>query len=351
MIVWYFCQRLLVTFFLILGVLTALLSVVNVVGKNIFSSPELVIALFMGALPFMAVFIYSFALVCASFLVFYAVHQRGEFIVIHLFSRLRRQLFISSLLHTFVVTIIFIPLVFWIAPRSYDWGKQFLYVLLEQKLSVLTPGLLHFPAPGIATYFEESEQQGAVTVFHNFFMIQEKRAAPEPTLSTALWSKEAAMSDKKISLQTGMLVLFDTKKKVPFSVVAAFDDGVLDLAQLFETSKKIHAVPIKYQTIVDLWPQEERAAVVERYRRYLQVFWVLLTPPCFHIFCLSWQRLRRIHNLFYVAGGWFFLLYVQLLLVPLFVQWSGIATLPLLFFPVFGLLCLVYKKFLKFEKG
>lgn len=345
MIVWYFCQRLLLTFFLILGLLAALLSGVNVVSKNIFTSSELVLALFLGALPFMAVFIYSFALVCASFLVFYAIHRRGEFFVIGLFSQLRRQLFLSSLFHTAIVGVVFIPLIFWVAPRSYDWGKELLYLLLEQKLSVLSPGFLHFPAPGLVTYFEKSEQQGAVTVFHNFFLIQESQNVFDPFLKTLLWTEQAFLADKKIFLQKSLLIVLGNKNNDPFSMITGFDKGTLNLGLLFESSPKKHAIAVKYQSIQELWPQQNKEAVVERYRRYLQIIWVLLTPMYMHFFCLSPSRLRKIYFLFYLAGGWFFCLYIQLLLLPVFVQWFTFLALPFLFLPIFGLLFLIYKKF------
>lgn len=347
MIVWYFCQRLILIFFLILTILAALLSAVNVVGKNIFSSPELVLALFFGALPFMAVFIYSFALVCASFLVFYTMHQRGEFVVVQLFSQLRKKLFLSSLFHTIIVGILFIPLIFWVAPRSYDWGKELLYVLLEQKLSVLSPGFLHFPAPGLATYFEKSEHRGAVTIFHNFFLIQESKNALDPSLKSLLWGEQACLSDKKIFLQKSILIVFNNKnKESPFSMITAFDNGILNLGLLLEVSPKKNSIAVKYQTIKDLWSKKNKEAIVERYRRYLQIGWSLLTPILMHFFCLSWHRIRKIYFLFYVAGGWFFCLYILLLLVPLFVEWFDFLALPFLFLPVFGVLCLLYKKFL-----
>ncbi|MBM3886853.1 hypothetical protein FJ364_02880, partial [Candidatus Dependentiae bacterium] len=118
MIVWYFCRRFLSAFILVLLLMTSVLSMINVVGKNIFLSIELVMALFIGALPFMAVFIYPFALLFGCLFIIYTMYHRGEETLISFFPRLRQQFAMGIFFAGLFATIIFIPLIFWIAPRS-----------------------------------------------------------------------------------------------------------------------------------------------------------------------------------------------------------------------------------------
>lgn len=351
MIIWYFCRQFLVAFLIVLGVLTAVLSAVNVVGKNIFSSPELIVVLFVGALPFMAVFAYPFALLSANLMVFYAAQQKNELVLVSFFTRLRQQILCGSLVNSLLVTMFFAPLILFIAPQSYDWGKQLLYVVIEQKISTLSPGLLHFPMPGIVLYFEESSQRGAITELHNFFLIQHgsihfasqnthhDRDEKMPILESVMWGERVLMSDKKIVIKAGSLVGFD-KKDGGLSFVASFDDGLLDLEKLF-VAAKIHATqPAKYQTIKTLWHACDVDAVVERFRRYLQMLWIFLTPLCAYLLAL-FDYVRTIPFVLAAAGGWFFLLYGLLLCVPMTLHLFGMWGLYFLFLvPILMLVCL-----------
>ena len=341
MIVWYFCRRFFVAFLIVLGVLTAVLSAVNVVGKNIFSSPELILALFVGALPFMATFAYPFALLCANLVVLHTAQQKNELVLVNFFMRLRHQLLRSSCINSLIVTALFAPLVLCIAPRSYDWGKRLLYVVIEQKLSLLSPGLLHFPMPGLALYFEESIQRMATTELRNFFLLQQAPHTSVPMLEAAMWGKQVLLSDKKIVIHTGALVGFD-KQQGDVLFVAHFDDGLLDLEKLFITKKAHGAVPVKYQMIQTLWHAQDADAVVERYRRYLQILWISLTPVCAYVVALS-GLVVSIPSVLAIAGSWFFLLYGLLLCMPLLLCVCGMWGLYLLFFvPMLILLSLYF---------
>lgn len=318
MIVWYFCRRFLCTFLLILIVLATVLSIVNIISKNVFSSPDLVIALFMGALPFVAAFVYPFALVCACLLELYMSVHRGDFVLISFFYDLQRKLLKSILLCGLIASLLFTLLVFWIAPKSYDWGKKLLYTVVEQKILTLTPGVLHFPVPGVGTYFDEIKTvgiDGNGTEFYNFFLIQENTKSLPRTINGLVWSSYATMSDKNLILEKGAVLGLNKQAGDPF-FMAVFDRGILNLERFLFASKKLDINSFKYQTINELWEQNNLEARIERYKRYIQIGWVFITPliAYFLTFTLVFQKITL---LFLAAGGWFFALYLLLISLPL----------------------------------
>jgi lipopolysaccharide export LptBFGC system permease protein LptF len=335
MIVWYFCRRFLRTFLLILIILTCVLSVVNVVSKNIFSSSDLVIALFLGAIPFLAAFVYPFALLCGCLFELYAAQQRGDFALINFFLKLRQQLVRSIVLSMFLASAAFVPLVCWFAPRSYDWGKQLLYSVVEQKFLTLTPGVLHFPVPGIATYFDEMKQQGSITEFHNFFLVQEDTKIVPRVVTSVVWGERVFLSDKKLWLEKGAVVGIDKKKADP-TFVAMFDHGLLDLRTLFVLTKKFGDTPVKYQTISELWGNESSSAKIERYKRYFQIAWVLVTPLVAYLLSLT-LIVQKIAWILLTAGGWFFMLYLILLSLPVLLGISSSWLYLLFLIPILGM--------------
>ena len=329
MIIWYFCRRFLSAFLLVLVIMTSVLSAVNVVGKNIFSSSDLVVALFLGALPFMAVFVYPFALLCGCLFISYAAQQDGEAVLIDFFPRLRRQLAAGFFFASLIVTGIFVPLVLWLAPQSYDWGKQFLYTVAEQRFVTLAPGFLHFPVPGVAVYFERIEQHGASTIFNNFFLIQEKTKAVPRAITFVMWGNCVALSDKKLLFHGGSIVGID-KKTGDFAFTAAFDRGLLDLEKLFVVSKKFLLTPVKYQTIQQLWATPQKDSLAERWRRYIQILWVFLTPLLAYSLSMTIIA-QKIPSIIFAAGGWFFMLYIILLTLSACLRVWGFWGLYLLF--------------------
>jgi lipopolysaccharide export LptBFGC system permease protein LptF len=334
MIIWYFCRRFLSAFLLVLVIMTSVLSAVNVVGKNIFLSSDLVVALFLGALPFMAVFVYPFALLCGCLFISYATQHNGEALLIDFFPRLRRQLATGFFFTSLIVTVIFVPLVLWFAPRSYDWGKQFLYTIAEQRLVALAPGFLHFPLPGVAVYFENIQQREGRTIFNNFFLIQEKTKAIPPAITFAMWGDCVVLSDKKLLFHAGSIVGIDKKTADAdmgdFAFTAAFEEGVLDLEKLFGVSKKIIQTPVKYQTIQQLWASTQKDVLAEQWRRYIQILWVFLTPLLAYLLSMT-TLAQKILSIIFVAGGWFFILYIILLMLSGCLRLWGFLGLYLLF--------------------
>lgn len=339
MIVWYFCRRFLTAFLLILVMITGILSGVNVVGKNIFSSPELLVALFVGSVPLMAVFVYPLALMCAHLIVLYDAQEKGEVVLINFFTRLRFKLLSSAFWNAFLLTICFIPLIFFIAPRSYDWGKQLLYAVMEQKLNTLSPGLLHFPLPGIAVYFEESHQHGSNTELRNFFLVQQAIKKEPPYPSIVLWGEKVLLNEHYLVLCPGVLIGFN-KQDGEIQFASAFERGVLDLEKVFISNKKKLELSPKYKTITELWKSGEPEALLESYKRYYQIIWVFLSPLAAYWVGVSRYR-RTVPGILGISCCWFFMLYGLLLSVSAVFSYMGREGLYLLFLlPILVTFCL-----------
>lgn len=318
MIIRYFCQRLFLTFIVVLSVLATLLSIVNVVGKNTLGSADLLIAFFCGSLPFMAVFIFPFVLLFSNLMVFYLMRQRGELTLINFFKRLRQKVFLGVLIHSSVCTFFLIPLIFIVAPQSYDWGKQLLLTMLEQKLILASPGTLHFPLPGIGTYFEESSQQSGALALRNFFLIQQSRRGVRPGLDSVFWGDQVLLVGKKMFINHGCIIYFDQKTK-ELMIVGEFKQGLLNLERFFSAGMRKNENSPKYQTIFELVQRGDSAAYVELCKRSLQVFWVLLTAIPSYYLGMS-QLSGNISWMLAASSIWFFVLYGLLLALPIVVN-------------------------------
>lgn len=318
MVVRYLILQITRRFFLILTLLVASFAAVNVVTKGVSFTLDVFVALFLGSIAFMSVFVYPIALMGAVFVVFYDLQNQGEGPLLLFWNSLQKKILARIIAFSLATTMLFIPLIFFVAPASYGWGKRLLYALIEQKISQLPSGKFHTITPQLSMYFEEQEKINTnQTAFKSFYLTFSSK--DKSYIEQVIYARLARLQDNYLTIFDGYVIRCN--KNLTFDVVGFFTEGLFDIATLLNGGKEHfdNSVAPRYRNIIDLWINKSREGNLEVYKRLFQIFFVFLTVlAAYFIAFVAVARLQllTIPSIMIITMAWFFSLYFYLFLLP-----------------------------------
>lgn len=201
---------------------------------------------------------------------------RDELLLLHYFPDVRRKLELAVWIFSFFLILLFIPLLFKIAPASYWEGKRFLIRAAQVQIENLPPKQFHQVASRCTIFFKDKkkEEVGEKTKFKHILLMVRQKNNKEYLVS----AEEGEVHDGTLTLSIGTIYNKDIKNEC----VAGFKKLEIAFEKLFFDAEKKAKKPTKFLTWQEM-VQKEKASdnfnkFKELHKRVGLVLWQLLFP-------------------------------------------------------------------------
>jgi lipopolysaccharide export LptBFGC system permease protein LptF len=274
MIFFFFLKRFLKQFCVAFLIITSVLGASNLLLRvQMISNPIVFIQIFFVMLPLMA--IYAFP-ISASMAVQMAIGQllvEDELLILKFLRPACRSLYLSVAAFAFTLTLIYTPLVFDFAPRSYLLGKKIILEFAKKQFYNLEAQKFHSPYPGFTFYFEKRRYEDGVPKFNTMFLAFSNKQN-EQYIFTA---KEGFFKNNNVFLLNGSVCTISEDKRY----FAVFKESNINVEKLFHMEKDAKVLNVlKFWNIKQLVEKFkfDQDVLWEFLKRIAQILWMLLFP-------------------------------------------------------------------------
>ena len=284
MLISFLLRRFIRSFALYCLLLAVLLGFGNIFLKlSLFSNVRALWIVFCALIPLMITFALPLAAGMAVYSIVSNLYLNDEITIIRSFIAAKRALWGAGIIFSALVTMLYIPLVFHIAPARYGVGKQALLTLAKQQFDSLEAGVLHVPFPGASFYCAQKKVHQA-TVFYTSLFLALYNKHNERYFFTA---HNGTLCNDTFVLIDGCVYTITAGKHY----AAHFKETTINLAQLFVKTNDFGTAlkHPKFLVLKDLLPlcvQNNQMACYEFFKRLAQIMWLLLFPLLALLFAL-----------------------------------------------------------------
>lgn len=338
MLVSFFLKR-----FLQQSILCFILITLFLAASNVFvrlpgiMSIQVIPTLFLVMLPLVSLFALPLACPLAIQAVIGNLLVHEELLFLMFVKRARSALYKAILLFTLITMSIYVPLVFFWAPSSYNRGKQLLIGYAYEQLRHLESRVFHTFIDGISVYFNKKIVKNNCTQFGDIFLVITSKNH-ERYFFTA---QQGELLQERLMLKQGSLIFI--KNNQCYS--AQFAQVIIDAGQLWHLEQDFRVQDAKFKLLPQLIQDysKSRASYIELHKRLAQLLWQLLIPfiAVFLMIMTLRQRKATLLRSIIVSGLLFFAQYITLTLAQA-TQHSSLSALILFYLPplVIFLYCL-----------
>ncbi len=277
MLISYFLRLFFQQWFIFFAVLTGVFASCNLFLRLPFiANAGTIPLLVLTMLPLMTLFSLplSASMAVATIRSQLVVHQ--EFLVLSFFKNARQALIKTIVAFSFIITLVYILLVFQLAPQSYQKGKQLLIKAAQERLLTLEPNKFHTPFSSLTFFFRGKDKRDTQNpIFTKLFLIFiPSREKNERYFFTA---DRGWMLHDCLFLQNGSMYTF----KGGHFHTATFQQTEIDFQRFIDAEKqKPQLSNFKFFTwdkLLASW-KTEREAYIEFHKRIGQSLWQFISP-------------------------------------------------------------------------
>lgn len=326
MLIQFFIRRFLKQFLVCCTLVTGLLAASNLfVRLPGIMSIHVIPAVVMVMLPLVGLFAVPLASTLSLQLVIGELLIQDELLFLSYVKQARSALYKSIVLFTLLIMTLYLPLVLFWAPTSYNRGKQLLVSFACNQLKHLETKTLHTLIDEVTVYFKDKQSLGNTTQFKNIFLVL-KNKTREQYFFTA---REGILDDTTLQLVYGSVLIVHADE----CYTAYFEEAQVNLEQLLHIHEQdSHNHDAKFKILPQLLSSSEKSMTVEFHKRIAQIMWQFLLP--FMAFFLLMMRRNRTRSMLWsiiYSGMLFFAQYMTLTLAQAF-QRSSVCMLILFYF-------------------
>lgn len=270
---WYLIKKLYKTFIIIFAALITILAIANLLARFSNSlSLDLVGIIFFTFLPFMALFAFPLAMICAYHLTLYDLQINNELYLLFNTRRSRNLLVFLSLLFSLISTVIFAPLSFYVAPQCYAFGKKMLIAAAGKTINSLSADCMHQPLQGISFYFKKKEVGGEHIDFKNVLILLHKE-----NNTIIFYGNSAFLYNEKIYMNQGS-IYFCSQHAIQ---KGTFKQAILSLDKMVDSGLSSSGISSNTKTLTLrqlIRAQPGSLSAFELHKKIAQLLHIFLLP-------------------------------------------------------------------------
>lgn len=286
MLFFFFLNRFLRQFCLILVIITAILGASNLVLRiQMIFTPEGFFQIFMVMLPLMAIYAVPLSAAIAVQIVIGQLLVEDELLIVNFFKSAYKALCAAVLTFSLILTIFYAPLVFEFAPKSYLLGKKIILELAKKQFYNLEPQKFHSPYPGFTFFFKEKIYNGEVPTFKTIFLAFNNKQN-EQFIFTA---REGYFQNDNIFLLDGSVCTISLDKRYN----AVFKESNINTEKILNIEKDSKTLNMtKFWNVRQLFKklQQDIDVMWEFLKRVVQILWLFLFPLLGMCFILKFGK-------------------------------------------------------------
>lgn len=340
----YFLKRFFIRFVLILIGLIPLFASGDIVIRLAvlpFSYHILQFLLFM--LPLVSIFAIPIATCIAVGITVGNLFSKEEFLFFHFFSTARRTLERSVGIFSLILFVVYIPIVFQLAPSSYWQGKQFIINFAKQHIEHLQAQRFHYITSRCAIFFQDKINSPSGVHFKNI-LLRVKGKNNEQYLITA---QTGDLQRGDLFFDNG--TVYNTSNEKHY--IATFKKLKIAFDKLFFQENDNYSLKnIKFfcwKELKNSYLENNNEARRELHKRIVQIIWQLLFP-----FLMLWSMMIYSKNksnvlLSIVFSGLFFLFSYISLNMAYFLLTKSLWSILFFYSIPFGVALFFYKSYKK----
>lgn len=331
----FFLKRFFVQFLTIFFIIILILGASNLVLRaEFFSGFWGMVQVFFVMLPLMAIYAMPLSAGIAVQKVVGDLLVEDELLVIEFFRPARKSLIWATVVFSFLLTVLYAPLIFDVAPQSYLRGKRILLNLAKKQFFHLEPQKFHSPYPGLTFFFKEKKYEKGEPKFYNLFLAFHSK--DERYIFTA---SQGYFEQNKILMIDGSVHTISDDKRY----TAIFKETTINLDKILNLDKNDKTVNVlKFWNIKQLLSmlRANEDALLEILKRLAQLLWLFFFPflALYLIFILGRKKSNMLVAV--ITSGMLFLIsYISIALAQVFSK-NFIFSILFLYLPL--VLCLFF---------